>query len=177
MYQIHSHSKPSQISDRKCQFGHPQNISDQTRTRPHSYHLLLASFRGHHRLEVIHSSQCFGYVLECGPNNSDCDRISFQNVLYKAGSVTRSEKWQCYGVTRVSSVCERLTSICGYWCSHMKPTVWIPGIHPPSKTMVLTARLCNSLEKADISNPLDRYFGRPRDNSHDHLTYREYSCL
>jgi hypothetical protein len=101
--QIHHHSKCSRLPNGKCWFGYPQEIAGQTRIRDHSYHfspgaeegnivshnlLLLAFFRAHHCLEVIHSKQCIRYVLKYCAKNSDAGRISVQNVLYEGHSVT-----------------------------------------------------------------------------------------
>jgi hypothetical protein len=68
-YQIHYHSKRCQLSNGKCRFDYPQEIGEQTRihrrdrqfardaekenTIPRN-HSLLASFRVHHSLEVVH---------------------------------------------------------------------------------------------------------------------------
>jgi hypothetical protein len=91
----------------KCRFGYSQQISDQTKIQSHIYlfardtqettfvpqnPLLLAYFRCHHRLGIIHSEQSIGYVLKYWSENSDARRIYVQNALYGGHSVTRSDK-------------------------------------------------------------------------------------
>jgi hypothetical protein len=100
---------------------------------------LLASFRAHHCLEVIHSEQCIGYVLKYCAKNSDAGQISFQNVLCEGYSVTRVNKLQYYAATRISSASECFAGICGYCRHHMKPTVHGLGIHLPGQKIVLTS--------------------------------------
>jgi hypothetical protein len=75
---------------------------------------LLASFRGHYCLEVIHSKQCIRYILKDCARGSEAGRISLQNVLYEGYSVTRVNKLQYYAATRVSSASECFAGICGY---------------------------------------------------------------
>jgi hypothetical protein len=56
----------------------------------------------------------------------------------------------------------------------MKPTVHVLGIRLPGQKIVLTSGLGDALEKIDIPNPLERYFGCPIDSSYDQLTYSDY---
>jgi hypothetical protein len=157
-----------------------------TRIRGHNYHFardseegnivfynlsLLATFRAHHCLEVLHSEQCVGYVLKYCVKNSDAGGISLQNVLYEGYSVTRVNKLEYYVATRISSASECFAGICGNWRRHMKPTVHVLGIHLPGQTIVLTSGPGDALEKIDIPNPLERHFGRPIDSLYDRLTY------
>jgi hypothetical protein len=61
----------------------------------------------------------------------------------------------------------------------MKSTVHILGIHVPGQKIVLTSESDGGLEKIDIQSLLEKYFGRPIDSLHDHLTYvddRPASC-
>jgi hypothetical protein len=84
-YQVNHHSKSCRLPDGKCQFDDPQDIYEHTRRRGHNHlfargdeemhfiphdHLLLAYFRCHYVLDVIHSGQCIGYVLKYCPENS-----------------------------------------------------------------------------------------------------------
>jgi hypothetical protein len=74
-YQIYHHSKRGRLLNGNCPFAYPQKIAEHTRIRGHKHHfardaeegkivphnpMLLAHFRCHHRLEVIHSEQCIG---------------------------------------------------------------------------------------------------------------------
>jgi hypothetical protein len=103
-YQIHHHSKRCRLPNGKCRFGYPQEMAGHTRIRGHNCHFardaeegnivlhgpsLLASFRVHRCLKIIHSEQCIGCVLKYYAKNYDAGRISFQNVLYEGYSVIR----------------------------------------------------------------------------------------
>jgi hypothetical protein len=188
-YQIHHHSKHCRLPNDKCRFGCPQEKAGRTRIRGHNYHFardteegnimprnpsLLASFRAHHCLEVIHSEQCIGSVLKHCAKNSDAGRISLQNVLYEAHSVTQVNKLQYYAGTRISSASECFAGICEYWRHHLKSIVHLLGIHLPGQKMVLTSGLGDALEKINIPSPLERDFSRPIDSSYDQLTYIDY---
>jgi hypothetical protein len=98
-YQIHHHSKRCRLPSGKCRLGYPQEMTGHTRICGHNYHFaqdaeegnimtynpsLLASFRAHHCLKVIHSEQCIGDVLKYCAKNFDAGRISLPNVLYEA---------------------------------------------------------------------------------------------
>jgi hypothetical protein len=76
--------------------------------------LLLASFRCHHCLEVIHSEQCIGYVLKYCSKNSDAGRVSVKDFLYEGHSVSISDKLHYDAATRISSASECFAGICGY---------------------------------------------------------------
>jgi hypothetical protein len=184
-YQIHYHSKRCRLPNSKCQFGYRQEMAGHTRRCSHNYHFardaeegnivphnpsLLASFRGHHCLEVIHSEQCIGYVLKYCAKNSDAGWISLQNVLYEGYSVTRVNKLYYYAATRIPSASECFAGICGYWRHHMKPIVHVVGIHPPGQKIVSPSGPSDALEKIDIPSLLERYFGRPIDSSYNQLT-------
>jgi hypothetical protein len=188
-YQIHHHSKRCRLPDGKCQFGYPQQRLDVTTIRQHKYYfasdaqevnivphntLLLAYFRCHHCLEVIHSEQCIRYVLKYCSKNSDSSRISLQNFLDEGRSVTRAQKLQYYAATRISSASEYFADICGYQRHHMKRSVRILGIHLPGQKMVLASSTSDSLHKIDIPSPLERYLGRPKDYRYDQLPGLEY---
>jgi hypothetical protein len=95
--QVHSHSKRCASANGRCQFGYPQTPARETCIRGHSYVFkrnpgeenivphnarILASFRCHHCLEVIHSDQCIGYVLKYCANNTDEGAMAIQQVLY-----------------------------------------------------------------------------------------------
>jgi hypothetical protein len=56
----------------------------------------------------------------------------------------------------------------------MKPGVLILGIHIPKQKIILVSGPVDVLEYVDIPSALERYLGRPRKNSYDHLTYLEY---
>jgi hypothetical protein len=56
----------------------------------------------------------------------------------------------------------------------MKPTVQIFGLHLPGKKIVLTSGPADALDKVDVPSPLERYLGRPTDNSFNQVTYLEY---
>jgi hypothetical protein len=101
---------------------------------------------------------------------SDAGRISLQNVLYEAYSLTRVNKSQYYAATSISSASECFAGICGYWRHHMKPIVHVLGSHLPGQKIVLTSGPGDALEKVNIPSPLERYFGRPIDSSYDQLT-------
>jgi hypothetical protein len=128
-YQIHHHSKRCRLPNGKYRFDYPQEMAGHTRIRGHNYHFsrdleegnivphnpsLLASFRAHHCLKVIHSKQCLGYILKYYAKNSDAGRISLQNVLYEGYSITRVNKLHYCDVTRISSASECFVGICGY---------------------------------------------------------------
>jgi hypothetical protein len=151
-YQIYHHFKRCRLPNGKCRFGYPQEMAGHTRIRGHNTHFtrdaekgnivphnlsLLASFRAHHCLEVIHSELCIGYVLKYCAKNSDTGRISLQNVLYDGYSVTRVNKLQYYAATLISSASECFTGIYGYLRHHMKPIVRVLGIHIPEEKIVL----------------------------------------
>jgi hypothetical protein len=144
--QIHHHFKRCRFPNGKCRFGHPQEMAGHRRIRGHNYHFardaeegnivphnpsLLASFRAHHCLEVIHLEQCIGYALKYWAKNSDDGRISLQSVFYEGYSVTRVNKLQYYAATRISSASKCFAGLCGYWQHHMKPIVHVLGIHLP----------------------------------------------
>jgi hypothetical protein len=116
-YPIH-HFKRCRLPNGKCRFGYPQEMAEYTRIRGHNYHFardskegnivphnpsLLASFRAHHCLKVIHSEQYIEYILKYWAKNSDAGRIFLQNVLSEGYSVTRVNKLQYYAATRISS--------------------------------------------------------------------------
>jgi hypothetical protein len=120
-YQIHHHSKRCQLPNGNYGFDYPQEMAGHTRFRGHNYHFardaeegnivpqnpsLLASFRAHHCLEVIHSEQSIGYILKYCTKNSDVGRISLQNVLYEGHSVTQDNQLQYYVAIRISSASE-----------------------------------------------------------------------
>jgi hypothetical protein len=136
--------------------------------------LLLAYFRCHHCLKVIHSGQCIRHVLKYCSKNSDASRISVQNVLYEGYSVSKSDKLHYYAATRVSSASECFAGICGFWRHHIKPTVQFLGIHLPGKKIVLRAAPVDPVESVGIPSPIEKYLGRPTDSSFDHLTYLDY---
>jgi hypothetical protein len=188
-YQIHHHSKHRRLPNGKCRFDYPQEMSGHTRIPGHNYHFardaeegnivpdnpsLLAFFRVHHCLEVIHSEQCIGHALKYCPKNSDAGRISLRNVIYEGYSITGVNKLQYYAAIRISSASECFAEISGYWRHHMKPTVHVLGIHLPGQKIVLTSGFGDALEKIDIPSPLERYFGRPIDSSYDQWTYIDY---
>jgi hypothetical protein len=56
----------------------------------------------------------------------------------------------------------------------MKPTVHVLGIHLAGQKIVLTSGPGDALEKIDILNSLERYFGCPIDSSYEQLTYLDY---
>jgi hypothetical protein len=56
----------------------------------------------------------------------------------------------------------------------MKPTVHVLGIHLPGQKIVWISEPGDALEKIDVSNPLERYFGLPIDSPYDQLTYLDY---
>jgi hypothetical protein len=77
--QIPHHFKCCQLPNGKCRFGYPQEMAGHTRIHGHNHDFardaeeqdivpdnpsLLASFRAHHCVEVIHSEQWIGYVLK-----------------------------------------------------------------------------------------------------------------
>jgi hypothetical protein len=88
--------------------------------------------------------------------------------------VTRSNKLQRYAATRIASAPGCFAGICGSWQHHMRLTMIILGIHPPGQKIVPTSGPVDSGQKIDIPSPLERYFGRPRDNSFNYLTYLDY---
>jgi hypothetical protein len=136
--------------------------------------LLLAYFWCHHCLEVIHSEQSIGYVLKYCSKNSDAGRLSLRNVLYEGHSVSKSGKLYYYPATRISSASEYLAGICGYWRHHLKPSVQILNIHLPGKKIVLATGRTEAVQRADISSPVEKYFGRPMESPFDQLTSLEY---
>jgi hypothetical protein len=56
----------------------------------------------------------------------------------------------------------------------MKPRIEIFGIHLPRQEIVLTFGPAHALDIADISNPIQKYFGLLSDNSCDPLTFPKY---
>jgi hypothetical protein len=108
---------------------------------------LLASFRVHRCLEVIHTEQCIGYVLKYCLKNLDAGRISLQNVLYESYSVTRVNKLEYPGATRISSALGRFAGICGHWQYRMKPTVYVLWVHLPGQKIGLTSGPGDALER------------------------------
>jgi hypothetical protein len=56
----------------------------------------------------------------------------------------------------------------------MKRTVHVLGIHLPGQKTVLTSGPGDALEKINITNPLEKYLGRPIDSSYDQVTYIGY---
>jgi hypothetical protein len=161
-------------------------MAGHTRILGHNYHFardaeegnivphnpsLLASFRVHHCLEVIHSEQCIGYVLKYCAKNSDAGRISLQNVLYEGYSLTWVNQLHYYAATRISSASECFAAICGYLRHHIKLIVHVLGIHLPGQKIVLTSGPGGALENNDFPSPLERYFSRPIDSSYDQLIY------
>jgi hypothetical protein len=182
-YQIYHHFKRCRLPNGKCRFGYPQEMAGHTRMRGHNTHFardaekgnivphnlsLLASFRAHHCLEVIHSELCIGYVLKDCAKNSDAGRVSLQNVLYDGYSVTRVNKLQYYAATLISFASECFAGISGYLRHHMKPIVHVLGIHIPAQKIVLRSEHGDALEKIDIPGPLERYFGSPSNSSCDY---------
>jgi hypothetical protein len=172
--QIHHHSKRCRLPNGRCRFSHPQQISDQRKIQGHTHlfpgdaqednivlhnPLLLAYFRCHHCLEVIHSKQCIGYVLKYCSKNSGAGSISGQNLLYEGHSVIRSDKLLYFAATRISSASECFAGICGYWRHHMKPIVIILGIHLSGQKIVLTSGHADALQKVDVPSPRERNFG------------------
>jgi hypothetical protein len=183
LYEIRHHVKRCCLPSGKCRLGCPQTTYERTRICGHNYLFarddqenfivphnpsLLAYFRCHHCLEVIHSEQCIGYVLKHCSQNPDAGCVS---VFYEAYSVTRSDKLHCYAATRISSASECFAGIFGNRRHDMKPTVQILGMHLPGKKIVLTAWPADAVEKLDIRSPLERYLGCPTDISLDQLTY------
>jgi hypothetical protein len=81
-YQIHHHFKCCRLPNATGRFGYPQEMVGHTRIRGHNYHFardaeegnivphnpsLLASFRAHHCLKVIHSdsvSDMFSSIVQ-----------------------------------------------------------------------------------------------------------------
>jgi hypothetical protein len=188
-YEVHHYSKRYRSPSGNCRFGHPQPIAPQTTIHRHHSHfahdsreieivppnpLILAYFRCHPCLEVIHSDQCIGYVPTNCSRNSDSGRVSLQNVPYEGCSVDRSAKLQYYAATRISSASECVAGIDGFWRQHLKPTVRMPSIRLPGKKIILISGGPSDFEKVEIPSPLERYLGRLTDSLYDQLTYLEY---
>jgi hypothetical protein len=55
---------------------------------------ILALFRCHHCLEILHSDQAIGYVLEYCTNNSDGGKVALKTVLYQGQEVDQEQKLQ-----------------------------------------------------------------------------------
>jgi hypothetical protein len=79
-----------------------------------------------------------------------------------------------YAAIPISSASEFFAGICGYWRHHMKPTVFILGIHLLAQRIVVTSGRADAMQKVDVPSPLERYLGRPRDSGFHHLTYLDY---
>jgi hypothetical protein len=188
-YQMHKHSKRCWTAERSCRFGYPQPVEEQTVIRRYRYVMardeaernvvphnpaILAAFRCHHCLEVIHSDQCIGYVLKYCSKNSDDGQVSLDRVRYEGRSVSRAEKLEYFAASRISSACECFAGICGYWRHHMKPAVTVLNIHLEGKKVVLALDRADEQRKADIPSRLERYFGRPATSKYDDLTYTDY---
>jgi hypothetical protein len=146
--QMHYRSQRCRLADGKCRFLYAQEISDDITIPRYNDHfvrdtqetdiirhnpLLLAYFRCHHFLDIIHSESCIGYVLDYCTKNSDSGRISLRNVLYEGHAVASSEKLQASAATRISSASECFANIFGYWRHHMKTTVEVLRIHLPGQ--------------------------------------------
>jgi hypothetical protein len=188
-FQIHHHCQRCRTADGKCKYGFPQELVASTTIRNHRYQFarvegeqliipnnpeLLAHFRSHHCLEVIHSNQCISYVLKYCAKNSDSGHIALESVLYEGHAVTKEQKLEYYAANRIASAPECFAVICGCWRHHMKPTVIILNIHLQGKKIVLTSGRSDAQQKIDNPSPLERYLGRPRHVSHDLELYTEY---
>jgi hypothetical protein len=81
-YSMHKHSKRCRNSDKSCTFGYPRPVAEKTVIRHSKYVFardepeqnvvlhnpeILAAFRCHHCLDVVHSDHCIGYVLRIAP--------------------------------------------------------------------------------------------------------------
>jgi hypothetical protein len=142
--QIHHHSKRCELPDHSCRYGYRQPACAQTVIRRRRYQFardeeegwivphnlfLLALFRSHQCLEVIHSEQAIGYVMQYCSKNSDTVRGRVGNVLYEGAAIWPGQQLQYYAATRVCSAPESFAAICGFWRHHMVPTVISLGIH------------------------------------------------
>jgi hypothetical protein len=188
-YQKHHHSRRCGVPPGPCRFGYPQRPAPHTTIRrlrycfardadggdivPHNP-LVLAHFRCHHCLEVIHSDQAIGYVLKYCTKNSDAGHVHLRRVLYEGHVVTPDNRLEYYAATRIASAPEAFAGICGFWRHHMKPTVRSLGIHLPGKKIVMRSGRGDPAVQVDVPSALERYLGRPLGEQYDLLTYIEY---
>jgi hypothetical protein len=120
-YQLHKHSKRCLNPDKSCRFGCPQSVAQETVFCRHQYLFarekveenvvihnpeILAAFRCHHCLEVIHSHQCIGHVLKYCSKNSDDGQVSLEYAGYERRPVNRTQRLEYFAATRISSACE-----------------------------------------------------------------------
>jgi hypothetical protein len=188
-YQIHNHSQRCARGKGRCKFGYPQPISSGTVLRGHQYVFernaeevnvvphnprILALFRCHHCLEVIHSDQCIGYVLKYCSKNSDEGQVCLEKVIYEGREINRSQRLEYFAATRVCSARECFAGISGYWRHHLKPAVVLLNSHLPGKKVVLTFDKREGETKVDLPSRVERYFGRPLGDDFERLTYPEY---
>jgi hypothetical protein len=133
----------------------------------------LAFFQYRRYLEVNHPEQCIACVLKYCSNNSNSGHTSRHKLLNGGRSAARSDELHYSAASRISSTYQCFDGICIYWWYHIKPTVTIPWNHLPGQKRVLTSGPADVLEKV-MSQPLERYFGRPSDCSYGQLALLEY---
>jgi hypothetical protein len=188
-YQKHHHSRRCGVPPGPCRFGYPQPAVPRTTIRrlrycfardvdggdivPHNP-FLLAHFRCHHCLEVIHSDQAIGYVLKYCTKNPDAGHVHLRPVLYEGHVITPDNRLEYYAATRIASAPEAFAGICGFWRHHMKPRVRSLGIHLPGKKIVMTSGGADRPVQVDVPSPLERYLGRPLGHRYEILTFMEY---
>jgi hypothetical protein len=188
-YQLHTHSPRCRTATGACRYGYPHPAHEKSTIVGHSYVFarsegeenivphnpeILAAFRCHHCLEVIHSDQCIGYVLKYCSKNSDDGEVSLNHVLYEGRPVRPGEKLEHFAATRISSACECFAGICGFWRHHIKPAVEVLNIHLEGQKIVWACDQRDAEMKIDLPSRLERYFGRPNDEKYDNLTYTDY---
>jgi hypothetical protein len=150
-FPTHHHTHRCRKSNDKCKYGYPHPLIAHNRIQEFRYLFalsdddqnivprkldLLALFRCHHCLELIHSHQCIGYILKYLSKNSDIHRIG--TLIYEGRYVSKKQQLEYYAALRVCSAVECFAQICGYRRHDFSQSVGLLPFYLENKRIVLT---------------------------------------
>jgi hypothetical protein len=189
-FQVHHHTRRCRTSTGACKYRYPQEVNPESRIEKCKYYFarseadryivphnleLLALLRCHHCLEVIHSSQCIGYILKYCSKNSEASAVNAK--IYEGRHVNETQKLELFAAQRLCSSVECKGQIDGESRYHLSPTVGLLPVYLEDKKIVLVHPNQNPEERLLQSSPLEKYFFRPRGPEYDNLTYTQYFSL